>query len=405
MSRVRSMRMTACMLRGTVGVLLALVLALTAWAAPALASQRPARARTTMPPARAGQALHALASYPYKFSRIARAGSDVVIAATDSHGDLYYFWQASGSTTWHKQLVAEGGSGSAYSKPSIAWTGHAVVIAALNSSGGLVYFALKAGGTTWKHQVVATASGGKYQSPAVTAASDGSVLISAGNTSGKLLSFELAAGGTTWAGETAGYGLFGPSSITTGSGFALITAASGGNLYLWWQFLGGTAWNQETIASAGPSGSYKGGSITTTDNDVLVTAVTTAGAVDLWSQAFGSTSGWAQQTVAAPSGGTSYSSPAVAWTGDVGEGASYDVVTATDQAGNLDYWWTPDGGTIWTPEKVAAAGTRAVYASPGIAITGTAVVITAINTKPGDVLYWYQPFITNLWHQQVVATG
>ena len=45
-----------------------------------------------------------------------------------------------------------------------------------------------------------------------------------------------------------------------------------------------------------------------------------------------------------------------------GGSSSYDVVIATDQAGNLDYWWAPDGGTAWTPEKVAAAGTRAAYA-------------------------------------------
>ena len=80
-----------------------------------------------------------------------------------------------------------------------------------------------------------------------------------------------------------------------------------------------------------------------------------------------------------------------------GGSSSYDVVIATDQAGNPDYWWAPDGGTAWTPEKVAAAGTRAACASPGIAVTGTSVVITAINSKPGDVRYWHQPFGTTRW--------
>jgi hypothetical protein len=58
-----------------------------------------------------------LTTYPYTFSRIARAGSHKVIAGTDSHGDLYYFWQASGSATWHKQLLAGATSTLSYSKP------------------------------------------------------------------------------------------------------------------------------------------------------------------------------------------------------------------------------------------------------------------------------------------------
>ena len=91
---------------------LTLLLGLGAWLAPAAqASQRPA-ARTA-----------AAATYPYNFSRIAWTGSDEVIAATDKHGDLYYFWQSSGTTTWHKQLAAAGSSALAYSKPSITATG------------------------------------------------------------------------------------------------------------------------------------------------------------------------------------------------------------------------------------------------------------------------------------------
>ena len=78
----------------------ALLLGVLAVAAPAAqASARPAAGSAT--------------TYPYTFSRIAWTGSDQVIAAIDNHGGLYYFWQAAGTTTWHKQLVASGGAGAA----------------------------------------------------------------------------------------------------------------------------------------------------------------------------------------------------------------------------------------------------------------------------------------------------
>jgi hypothetical protein len=78
-----------------------------------------------------------------------------------------------------------------------------------------------------------------------------------------------------------------------------------------------------------------------------------------------------------------------------GTSNSYDVITATNQAGALDYWWAADGsGLAWNPETIAANGTKAVYATPGIAVTSTSVAVTAINTKPGNVMYWYQPFGT-----------
>ena len=86
--------------------------------------------------------------------------------------------------------------------------------------------------------------------------------------------------------------------------------------------------------------------------------------------------------------------------------ASYDVITAATTAGTLDYWWTPDGSpAAWNPETVAIKGKQAFYANPGFSVTSSSVVITAINTKPGDVIYWHQAFGTKPWPKQVVATG
>jgi hypothetical protein len=363
------------------------------------------------PAAQASQRLPAAstATYPYKFSRIAWTGSDEVIAATDSHGDLYYFWQASGSTTWHKQLVAGAITGIAYTKPSIAAAGTTVYIAAVDGSGDLYYFT-KTGTASWHEVLLSTAgSMGKYQAPSITTG-DGSVLISVGNTGGDLDSFTLASGSSSWDYQTVAAGLFGPSSVTIvfdsldSEYLGLITASSEGTLYFWWEHLAGPGWNQQTVASPGAAGSYTGGSVAASNADIVIAAATTTGAVDSFTQPIGA-SGWTQQTVTT-SGGP-YTSPQVAWTGFLsGTSSSYDVITAANHAGALRYWWVADGsGLSWSPETIAANGTQAVYANPGISVTSTSVVVTAINTKPGDVMYWFQGLGTNPWYKQVVATG
>jgi len=369
----------------------ALSLGMLAVAAPAAqAGQRPA----------AGSA----ATYPYNFSRIAWTGTDEVIAATDSHGDLYYFWQASGTTTWHKQLVARGG----YSKPSIAWTGQAVFIATVTAGGYLVSFTKAADASTWSSTLIAAPNPGKYQAPSVTVSTDGAIMISA-YSSGLLQSFTQAPGGVTWTQDTVAFGTFGPSSITTvyeslaSAYLGLITVSTGGTLEFFWEFRGTGAWNEETVASPGTAGSYTGGSVTASTTDTVITAATTNGSVDAFTQKIGG-SGWTAQTVS--SSGGPYTSPQAAWTGPVNAGPSYDVITAANNAGTLSYWWVADGsGLGWNPETVAANGTQAVYAHPGIAVTSSSVVITAINTKPGNVMYWSQPFSTNPWHKELVATG
>ena len=399
---------TARVFRSAAAGLCTLGLALTAWVAgpAAQAAQRPALARPAGQAARAKLAAKTT-KYKYTLSRITSTGTRLTIAATDTHGDLYYFWQKIGTTAWHKQLVGKGGHGQAYSKASIAWTGTGVVIVALDHAGDLVAYTQH--GATWKRKVVAKASGHKFGAPSVAAVPVGPMLIAAAR-NGQLVSFELESGQTNWARQTAGYGTFGTPSIIVcydsliSRFLAVITATSGGTLDFWWERLDNVGWHQETVAAPGPSGSYAAPSLTATTSELMITAATTGGTVDTWSQSIGG-SGWTEQTVATADSNR-YSHPAVAWTGPVNGGSdSYFVITATSQKGKLAYWWQQDGLTSWNPETVAAAGKHASYASPVIWVTGKSVVITAINTKPGDVYFWYQKFTTTAWHRQLVAAG
>jgi len=389
--------------RSVAAGLSALAIGLMAWVAVPAAQAAGRPAAQTAQTARAALA----AKYKYTFSKITFTGTRLGIAAADSHGDLYYFWQKAGTTKWHKQLVGAGGRGQAYSKPSIAWIGSTVVIVALDHAGDLVAYTQHS--ASWKRKVVARASGHKFQAPSVAADPYGPVLIAAAR-NGQLVSFELEPGHSNWTRQTAGYGTFGSPSILIcydsliSRFLAVITATSGGALDAWWERLDNVGWHQETVATPGPSGSYAGATLTATTSELMITAATTGGTVDTWSQSIGG-SGWSEQTVAT-AGGSRYSHPAIAWTGPVGGGSvSYFVITATSQTGKLAYWWEQDGLTSWNPETVASAGKHAVYANPAIWITGNSVIITAVNTKPGDVYFWHQKFTTTPWHKQLVAAG
>ena len=405
--------LTVRMMQRAVCVLLGALLSLAMWAGPvARASQKPAAVSYASLGADAAKSAalpaHAV-RYKYTLSRIAWTGSRIVIAANDAHGDLYYFWKPYGTSKWHQELVAKAGRHSGYSHPSIAWTGHAVIIVALDSAGDLVDFTSHAGSGPWLYQRIAKSSGFPYYGPSVTATPTGTVLISVGRST-RLWSFELPVGHTSWTANGVSIGAtFGGISITTcydkliNQYLGLITATADGYLYFWWQRLDIPGWNQEVVAAAGPGATYTSGSIVATANDIYLTAGISGLGIEFWSQPIGG-SGWASQVVA-PSGGP-FGRPEIAWTGPVsGSLLTYDVITATSHTGRLLYWWKEDGGTTWFPESIAAPGKRASYANPAIAVTGRSVIITAINTKPGDVTYWYQPYLASPWHGQIVAVG
>jgi hypothetical protein len=394
----------------------AVLCALTLWAsAPGYASQVRAtagqarsaeEASTTATAARAPAKAR---TYKYSQSKVAFGGSRTEIAATDSHGDVYEFWQTSGSKKWHKELVAGATRFVSYASPAIAWTGHALVIAVVNSKGSLETFTQQAGRSRWVPEVPLT--GNIFQAPAMTVAANGTLLISVSDKQGGLDVVEIPPSSSQSEFETTvSAGIFGASSIVTceepgDSGeLALITATEAGTVYFWWQHLGDSLWDAETIASAGAPATWSGASVAVSKNNVVVTAATTIGSIYAWSQAIGGT-GWTESTVS-PLGNGTYSRPQIAWTGAVSGGSSTaDVITAISKAGKLSYWWSYDGQNNWHAEKIAGNSRRAAYARPAISVTGKKVIVTAINTKSGDVEYWYQKFLTNPWHNQLVANG
>jgi hypothetical protein len=223
------------MLRSVVGGALTLTLGLAGLFAPAAWASPAARHPVT---------------YKFVVSKLAWTGSGTVIAAADTHGDLYYFFEASGSTKWREQVVAKARTGVSYSKPAIAWTGTSVFIAAVNQAGTLVYF-VHAGGTWREHVLSHAAEGGRraWRAPSVAGVS-GEVLVIDGNgySGGALESWRLGFGASQWSESTVASGNYGASSLTITpdgpSGDVRLTATSGGTVYYWSEQLGIATWSR-----------------------------------------------------------------------------------------------------------------------------------------------------------------
>lgn len=276
----------------------------------------------------------------YTSPAIAWTGSSVVITAIGSDGHLYYWWQAAGTTPWHQETVSAmdtfGSDG--HTRPAIAWTGSSVVIAAADSVGAVWYWWQPAGGTTWNQQLVSTtatfspqiawtgsaveivggderdgtgvnyfwqAAGttpwhsqlGSLNAPAAIAAAGNSAIGAAVGQS--TLFYGTQPDSTTWNLQSTGINTDGGNPVIAWAGsYPVIAGNDGGNVYLWQPviFRGITLfWQQQTVATIpSPTDIYIAPAMTWTGHSVVVAATTLNGQLFVWSQSSGSTT-WTQQ--------------------------------------------------------------------------------------------------------------
>jgi hypothetical protein len=210
----------------------------------------------------------------YSYPSIAWTESSVVIAAVDPNGDLDFWTQPAGGSGWSPQTVAKlPNTGYQYLYPVIAWTGASggsVVIVAPDNQGNLYYWSQQAGETTWPSpQLVGTASPGNHFGPPSVAWTGSSVVITAAETSGTTTDPPPPQGGNLhyWWGDGVS-GVWTPESVATGNyvnpsivwmcnsvGIAAVDASGNsqvGDLYFFWQQAGTSNWNSQTVAT----GSY-----------------------------------------------------------------------------------------------------------------------------------------------------
>ena len=89
----------------------------------------------------------------------------------------------------------------------------------------------------------------------------------------------------------------------------------------------------------------------------------------------------------------------ISWTG------SAVVIAATDENGDLDYWYQDQdaGTTPWHQQQVATDFAVVPYGAPAIAWTGSSVVLAGV-TENGSLNFWVQEAGTRPWHHEHVAT-
>jgi hypothetical protein len=189
---------------------------------------------------------------------IAWTGSSVVIAdSCDGNSGLCYYWQAAGSATWHRQVVAPGSP----AFPSIAWTGSAVVIVALEQSkpatganDDVAAWWQTATTTTWSREQVSPPA--EFSFPAVAATGSSVVVASAEqNINAQYLDdwWHDATANTGWtrqrpAGTAQWSGVTGPHSLAYAAASVVMTTTDAcGDLDYWWQRVGTTPWQKQQV--------------------------------------------------------------------------------------------------------------------------------------------------------------
>jgi hypothetical protein len=307
------------------------------------------------------------------------------------------------------------------SSGSIVWTGDSAVILGDSTSGGMDYWSHRE--RNWYKQTVATDNG--LFDPAEIVWTGSSLIITAladprnpqnlwpsgslyywwqegGNWNMVTVAIPAPAALYSW-----------PSTAWTDSSVVITASRSGGDLttspaglFYWWGPLGSANISNDIQTVA--TGNYFFPSIAWTGSSVVIVAADDAGNLNFWQQPKGG-SGWSKQTVATPSPGNQFAWPSITWTG------SSVVITAVEvpgtvvqnQAvgGNLYYWWG-DGTGAWPQAQTVATGN---FANPSIAWTGNSVIIAAVEASgastAGNLCYFWQQAGTTGWNNQIVATG
>jgi hypothetical protein len=381
-------------------------------------------------------------------SGIAWTGDTVVIVASNnvtSGGNLYYFWQKTGTGGWNRELVASANGGTCpgnctgwcqpvpwgYISNAIAWTGDSVVIAAVDQRDGGLYYWYQAKGTTaWHQQQIAPGPPGccsfygvvngvttpeilGYVLPSI-AWTGSSVVVASCDREFNLHYWFQEKFKTTWYHELVAKGdcNYQPSIAWTGAS-VIIAAPCHVGLCYYWQAAGAAGWNREVVDS-NPYTEQQ--SIAWNGKAVIISAVVWptefTSMVYYWWQEVGTQTWHKQQVMYGPPAANIWGMTSIAAAGDSVVIAA-SMQPSTDSDGNaLYYWWEPFtmygdrhiNTYNWTLENLEPSKDYSVWTDArSIAWTGASVIMS-VTTACGDLDYWWQRVGTTNWNKQRVAT-
>jgi hypothetical protein len=236
--------------------------------------------------------------------------------------------------------------------------------------------------------------------------------VAAVNTAGSLDYYYQQDGSTTWNQEVVAkccYNDSAPSIAQTGNTVSIAESGEGGQVDYYYEYDGiclirsqcPPGWHKQVVATA-PRGTYYGpATISWTGSTVIIAATNEDGDLDYWYQ-YASTRPWHQEQVAGTAS-VDVGGPAIAWTG------SSVVLAGVTESGSLNFWVQAAGTRPWHYEHVATLSQAGEDFPPAMAAAGDSVVITdsdgSDNPVGGNLDYWWKRVGTTDWHQQQVAAG
>jgi hypothetical protein len=300
--------------------------------------------------------------------------TSVQIVAEDAIGQIWFFQQADGVSTWSRGQSVGGatlGNAEGFQTPQIAWTGvpghtgtNSVITVAGGSGNVQFWYQNPAGG--WTQQTVADGStSDSYYDVALTA-TDRGIVIGALETGGGFQAFFEAYGApppwTLDGGVDVGSGQsFGSISMTWDGTNVDVAAAytsgpgevSDNEVMFLWEADGGPGWNQDVVMGPEnysfylPAITYTGSNLLNTSNQPLTERKTR---LDFWWQ--GSTfTDFTRESVSYTPRPHEFGYPQLTYTAGAGSPETAIVAPVTSNEGTswgVNDWTEPLGGITWT---------------------------------------------------------
>jgi hypothetical protein len=287
----------------------------------------------------------------------------IVIAAvflTGSYrGTLYYFWQASGSTVWHRQQVSAKAAAAPLVPPSIAaqrinpGAAANTVIVAQNATGtGSTYYWQQIGTGPWHAEAIPTVNG-TATAPYVTVDSQNTSVV--GFATPKGFGFDRQAyGAATW--ETVqevypGSARQGVEAADESDGRIVVSATTpvSGQLNFYWNTTGKVSgWHGQNLPWQADDQSAM--AVNSTEHNVTIAAYdpsfSSGECISTYTQDDGSSAWHRQAYIACPGwGGNADVAMAAQSSGGL-------VMTSIDSSDVVDFYAEAPGGSTWSQTRI-----------------------------------------------------
>lgn len=294
---------------------------------------------------------------------IASNGTIVVtavdLAGTD-RGTLYYFWEAAGSTTWHREQVSAIGAAALYVTPSIAsqttiQSGTPISLAIVdqdqNDSGSTLY--LEAfGAPTWSSEAIPTADG-TATAPTVTEDANDTTVITYGTADG--FGFDRLVYNTTSDWESiqdidVGHSMSSMQAVDEVGGRIVASGTENGILWFFYNANGATnGWYGQDLGVGALDGSSM--AVDTAAGNITLATYdpddSSGECVYVYTQKNGSNS-WSEQSRASCPG---WIGPATVSIAAQPSGNLVMTLIASNQ--QVQFYWAPSGTGQWNDEDVS----------------------------------------------------